>query len=112
MRKAEMEETITVSAQQASEAPEASGTPESPLQRFLRNYLASRIALCGSVLLIAIVLAAIFAPWLAPQNPYDLSQVDILDARLPPGAHASANAAANLSMTYLLGTDEQGRDML
>lgn len=113
-----MEETITLPAQETPPAP-----PESPLQRFLRNYLASRIALCGSVLLIVIVLAAIFAPWLAPQNPYDLSQVDILDARLPPGAHASANAAANASMnastniahgpmTYLLGTDEQGRDML
>ncbi|GGI54956.1 ABC transporter permease [Oxalicibacterium solurbis] len=105
-----MEETITLLAQETTHAP-----PESPLQRFLRNYLASRIALCGSVLLIAIVLAAIFAPWLAPQNPYDLSQVDILDARLPPGAQASANASMNNahgSMTYLLGTDEQGRDML
>lgn len=96
-----MEETI---AQYLPETPEA---PESPLQRFLRNYLASRIALLGSVLLLLIVLAAVFAPWLAPQNPYDLSQVDILDARLPPGAHASHG-----HMDYLLGTDEQGRDML
>lgn len=107
-----MEETIAVSAQQTPETQEA---PESPLQRFLRNYLASRIALFGSVLLIVIMLAAVFAPWLAPQNPYDLSQVNILDARLPPGAHASTNASANIThgtMTYLLGTDEQGRDML
>jgi len=99
-----MEETITLPANEAM--------PESPLQRFLRNYFASRIALFGSLLLVMIMLAAVFAPWLAPQNPYDLSQVDILDARLPPGAHASANTAADLSMTYLLGTDEQGRDML
>ncbi|HWV63819.1 MAG TPA: ABC transporter permease [Oxalicibacterium sp.] len=103
-----MEETIALHSPETPQAPE---TPESPLQRFLRNYLASRIALFGSVLLILIVLAAVFAPWLAPQNPYDLSQVDILDARLPPGAHASANVAHG-SMTYLLGTDEQGRDML
>ena len=99
-----MEETITLPAKEA--------VPESPLQRFLRNYFASRIALFGSVLLVMIVLAAVFAPWLAPQNPYDLSQVDILDARLPPGAHASANTATVPSMTYVLGTDEQGRDML
>ncbi|HWU98689.1 MAG TPA: ABC transporter permease [Oxalicibacterium sp.] len=81
--------------------------PETPLQRFSRNYFSSRIALAGFVLLLLIVLAAIFAPLLAPQNPYDLSQVDILDSRLPPGAHASQG-----SMVYLLGTDEQGRDML
>ena len=103
-----MEETITLHSPEAPQVPE---TPEPPLQRFLRNYLASRIALFGSVLLILIVLAAVFAPWLAPQNPYDLSQVDILDARLPPGAHASAHVAHG-NMTYLLGTDEQGRDML
>ncbi|HEY6772336.1 MAG TPA: ABC transporter permease, partial [Oxalicibacterium sp.] len=103
-----MEETIALHSLETPQAPE---TPESPLQRFLRNYLASRIALFGSVLLILIVLAAVFAPWLAPQNPYDLSQVDILDARLPPGAHASAHVAHD-NMTYLLGTDEQGRDML
>lgn len=81
--------------------------PETPLQRFARNYFSSRIALAGFVLLLLIALAAIFAPLIAPQNPYDLSQVDILDSRLPPGAHASQGG-----MVYLLGTDEQGRDML
>lgn len=103
-----MDEPIALSAAQTPGSPQAA---ESPLQRFLRNYLASRIALFGAVLLVLIVLAAVFAPWLAPQNPYDLSQVDILDARLPPGAQAS-NKAAHGGMTYLLGTDEQGRDML
>lgn len=81
--------------------------PETPLQRFMRNYFSSRIALAGFVLLLLIVLAAILAPLIAPQNPYDLSQVDILDSRLPPGAHAAQGG-----MVYLLGTDEQGRDML
>ncbi len=81
--------------------------PETPLQRFARNYFSSRIAMAGFILLLLIVLAAIFAPLIAPQNPYDLSQVDILDSRLPPGAHASHG-----NMVYLLGTDEQGRDML
>ena len=81
--------------------------PETPLQRFARNYFSSRIALAGFILLLLIVLAAILAPVIAPQNPYDLSQVDILDSRLPPGAHATQG-----NMVYLLGTDEQGRDML
>jgi peptide/nickel transport system permease protein len=85
----------------------ATSAPETPLQRFARNYFSSRIALAGFVLLLLIVLAAIFAPLIAPQNPYDLSQIDILDSRLAPGAHASQGG-----MAYLLGTDEQGRDML
>ena len=52
-----------------------------------------------------IVLAAIFAPLIAPQNPYDLSQLDIMDGRLPPGS------ASGAGYTYILGTDDQGRDM-
>lgn len=52
-------------------------------------------------LLALIILAALFAPWLAPHNPYDLAQIDLLDSHLPPG-----------SAGYPLGTDEQGRDLL
>ncbi|HQR02822.1 MAG: ABC transporter permease [Proteobacteria bacterium] len=57
--------------------------------------------------LAALVFAALIAPWLAPQNPYDLVTLDLLDARLPPGSHAGTG-----TLTYLLGSDEQGRDML
>lgn len=67
----------------------------------------SRLALAGLVLLLAIVLAALFAPWLAPQNPYDLMQLDILDSSLPPGSPSGDGR-----LRYLLGTDAQGRDML
>jgi peptide/nickel transport system permease protein len=49
---------------------------------------------------------AIFAPLIAPQNPYDLMQLDIMDNMLPPGS-ALGNGA-----TAWLGTDDQGRDML
>jgi peptide/nickel transport system permease protein len=80
---------------------------DTPLRRFTRQFFASKIAVAGSALLLLIVLAAIFAPWLAPQNPYDLSQIDVLDSRLAPGAQAYDH-----HITYVLGTDEQGRDML
>ena len=80
---------------------------ERPLRRLLRAYAESRIAVFGLALLLVIVLAALFAPWLAPQNPYDLMQLDMLDGRLPPGS-----ASGDGRLTYLLGTDEQGRDML
>jgi len=79
---------------------------ETPFQRFTRNFFSSKVATLGFILLIAIVLAAIFAPVIAPQNPYDLSQIDIMDSRLEPGQQN-----ADHSLTYVLGTDEQGRDM-
>jgi len=53
-----------------------------------------------------LILAAVFANLITFQNPYDLAQLDIMDAKLPPGA-TSADGHV-----YWLGTDEQGRDML
>lgn len=80
---------------------------ETPWQRFVRNYFSSKIATIGFVLLVLILLAAIFAPMISPQNPYDLAKLDVMDSRLEPG-----KASVDGSMTYLLGTDDQGRDML
>jgi peptide/nickel transport system permease protein len=53
-----------------------------------------------------LVLAAALAPWIAPQDPYDLAQLQLIDSRLPPLARSSADAIR------WLGTDDQGRDML
>lgn len=78
-----------------------------PLRRWIRAYADSRLALAGLGLLVLIVAAAIAAPWLAPQNPYDLMQLDMLDGRLPPGS-----VSGDGELRYLLGTDAQGRDML
>lgn len=88
---------------------------ETPLRRFARNYFASRVATISLIVLIIIVLAAIFASLIAPQNPYDLSQIDILDSRLAPGSYSAAYVNAHSpthDLMYLLGTDQQGRDML
>ncbi len=79
---------------------------ETPLKRFVALYAESRLALVAAGVLVLIVAAAIAAPWLAPQNPYDLQQLDVLDARLPPGEKSAAG------MTFWLGSDAQGRDML
>ncbi|MFZ3001361.1 MAG: ABC transporter permease [Undibacterium umbellatum] len=80
---------------------------ETPLQRFLRDFFASRIASLGSLILLLLVLLAIFAPLISPQNPYDLMALDVMDSRLEPG-----KLSADGKQTFLLGTDEQGRDML
>ena len=81
-------------------------TPRKPLARAAADFAAGRIALAGFVLLALLLLAALFAPWISPQNPYDLAQLDLLDSRLAPGARSAAGRI------YWLGTDDQGRDML
>jgi len=79
---------------------------ETPLRRFISQFLESRIAVGGLVVFTIIVLLAVFAPLIAPQNPYDLFQLDIMDGRMEPGTVGGAG------FTYWLGTDDQGRDML
>ncbi|HEY9025645.1 MAG TPA: ABC transporter permease [Burkholderiaceae bacterium] len=74
--------------------------------RTAADLLASRTALAGLAVLALVAVAAIAAPWITPQNPYDLMQLDVLDARLRPGTPSSA-----AGYTYWLGTDGQGRDL-
>ncbi|RWA45737.1 peptide ABC transporter permease [Cupriavidus sp. UYMSc13B] len=86
--------------------PPAAAREQSPWRRFASEFFSSKIAVAGLATLVTIILIAIFAPWLAPQNPYDLATLDVLDARLAPGEQAGSG------MTFLLGSDEQGRDIL
>jgi peptide/nickel transport system permease protein len=79
---------------------------QTPLWRFVSDFRDSRAAVGGSVVLAAIVTLALLAPLIAPQDPYDLAQVDILDSLLRPGSRGDSGRF------YLLGTDDQGRDML
>ena len=80
---------------------------QTPLQRNFAAYCESRIAVVGLVVLVLLCLLALFAPWIAPQNPYDLSRLDIMDSRLEPGEQSADGA-----LTFYLGSDAQGRDML
>ena len=79
---------------------------ETPLQRVVRDYCGNWLAVIALFAIIAIVALALLAPWISPQNPYDLAQLDIMDGRLPPGS-VSADG-----LRFWLGTDDQGRDML
>jgi peptide/nickel transport system permease protein len=81
-------------------------TEETPFKRIVSDFVANPIAVFGLTLLGVIVLAAIFAPFVSPQNPYDLAQLDVVDGRLPPGSRAGGGG------TFWLGSDDQGRDML
>lgn len=79
---------------------------ESPLRRVAADFAESRLALIGLATLILILLIAIFAPFVSPQNPYNLAQLDIMDSKLPPGGQSMDG------MVFWLGSDDQGRDML
>lgn len=87
-------------------APKEKAKAISPLRASILDFAASPLAMIGLFVMVVITLAAIFAPWITPQNPYDLSQLSIMDNNLPPGAESFAG------QTYWLGTDPQGRDML
>lgn len=81
--------------------------PVSPLRRLVVDFCQSRLSVAGLVLILAIGVLAVAAPWITPQDPYDLRQLDILDGRLPPGS-----VSLGTGMHFWLGTDDQGRDML
>lgn len=88
-------------------APEpAREHPTRPLVEVALAYCHSWLAVLALVVLVAVVLVAILAPWISPQNPYDLTVIDIMEGRLPPGSEAYGGGV------YILGTDDQGRDML
>ena len=66
----------------------------------------SPITVIASVTIVVGILAATFAPWVAPHNPFDLKTLNLLDAFTPPAFTEKGSSA------YLLGTDDQGRDVL
>lgn len=80
---------------------------ESLFLQAVKEFFENRVAAVGLVILIAMIAVALFAPYIAPQNPYDLMSIDIMDGKLAPGSQSFDE-----SVTYWIGTDSQGRDML
>jgi peptide/nickel transport system permease protein len=70
------------------------------------SFRRSPVAIVAALLVFICVFCALFAPWVAPHNPFDLSTLELSDARLPPAWEPEGKA------TFLLGTDDQGRDIL
>lgn len=79
---------------------------EGMLRLFAEQFFASKLAVLGLILLVLFLCLAIFAPWIAPQNPFDIATLAIMDSKLPPGSVSSSGA-----MTHWLGTDGQARDV-
>ena len=78
----------------------------SPFARFWSEFCESPIAVAALVVVVTISGMAVTAPLIAPQDPYDLAHLVLMDARRPPGFVGSNG------YTHLLGTDAQGRDLL
>jgi peptide/nickel transport system permease protein len=70
------------------------------------SFRTSPTAMVAGALAFLCVFCATFAGWVAPHNPFDLTTLVLSDARLPPAWEAEG------SRKYLLGTDDQGRDIL
>ncbi|QDL36358.1 ABC transporter permease [Rhodoferax sediminis] len=70
------------------------------------SFRTSPVAIAAAVVAFLCVFCAAFAGWVAPHNPFDLSTLVLSDARLPPAWNVHGTAK------YLLGTDDQGRDIL
>jgi peptide/nickel transport system permease protein len=77
-----------------------------PWGRFREDYWENKIAVAALAVVGLIVIVAIFAPFIAPQDPYDQAGLSLLDARRPPGDIGTGG------YTHLLGTDAQGRDLV
>jgi len=74
--------------------------------KLLSHYTRDLSAVAGSLILIIVLLGAIFAPFIAPQNPYDPKILSLQDSLTPPIWMKGGRAP------FLLGTDDQGRDIL
>lgn len=70
------------------------------------RYVNSPMTVVATLIGVAMLVAAILAPWIAPQNPFDLAALDLWNSLLPPAWYEGGD------MRFLLGTDDQGRDLL
>ena len=70
------------------------------------SFKRSPVTMVAAVVTAIFLISALFAPWLAPHQPFDPATVELLDAFTPPVWEAGGDPR------FLLGTDDQGRDML
>jgi len=70
------------------------------------SFRRSPLTIVAAVITVIFIGAAAFAPWVAPHHPFDLATVELLDAFTPPVWVEGGDSR------FLLGTDDQGRDML
>ncbi len=70
------------------------------------SYRHNPVAVVSSLVALTLILAAVFAPWIAPHDPFNPATLQLMDGFTPPGE------AAMSGTVYRFGTDDQGRDLL
>ena len=80
-------------------------------QRFIDSdiwysFKKSPVTVISAIVTFLFFFVTIFAPFIAPHDPFDLASIDLMDASLPPAWFLDGEAR------FLLGTDDQGRDIL
>jgi peptide/nickel transport system permease protein len=70
------------------------------------SFRTSPVAIAAAAVALICIFCSVFAGFVAPHNPFDLTTLELSDARLPPAWSETG------SSKYLLGTDDQGRDIL
>ena len=97
----------------AAPSPAAPAAPaaRAPRRRWRDNdlvysFFRSRVTVVATIVTLAIVLSAVLAPWIAPHDPFDVRLLNLMNSHLPPVW------AAEGERQFLLGTDDQGRDVL
>jgi peptide/nickel transport system permease protein len=93
--------TLTATTGAAASRPKSS-----LLKKTWGDFCRSHVAIFGLLLLAVLVMAAIFAPYITPQNPYDLMQLNIMNGHLKPGEQGFDGG-----FRFILGSDDQGRDV-
>jgi peptide/nickel transport system permease protein len=101
--------TASLPPSPASGAP--APRPPNALKRFFdgdvwHSFTRSPFAMVAAFVALSCLICALFATWIAPHDPFDLSALELMDSRLPPAWIEGG------STKYLLGTDDQGRDLL
>ncbi|BCH28025.1 ABC transporter permease [Mesorhizobium sp. L-8-10] len=70
------------------------------------SFRRSPLTVASAIVSLMLILAALFAPLIAPQNPFDPAAISVMDSFYPPAWSADGQPG------FLLGTDDQGRDVL
>ena len=70
------------------------------------SFKSSKVTIVAAAVTAVFLLGSLFAPWIAPHDPFDLASLNLLDSRIPPVWAETGETR------FLLGTDDQGRDIL
>ena len=70
------------------------------------SFKKSRVTVIAAAVTLVIIAASLLAPWIAPHDPFNVATLSLMDSELPPAWAEGGDPR------FLLGTDNQGRDVL